>query len=32
MTTFGDEVDFKHFLPRLLELLARELQGLIHTH
>jgi hypothetical protein len=27
MTTFGDEVDFKHFLPRLLELLARELQG-----
>ncbi len=27
MTTFGDEADFKHFLPRLLELLARELQG-----
>ena len=25
MTTFGDAEDFKHFLPRLLELLAREL-------
>jgi hypothetical protein len=27
MTTFGDAADFKHFLPRLLELIARELQG-----
>ena len=25
MTTFGDAEDFKHFLPRLMELLAREL-------
>lgn len=25
MTTFGDAEDFKHFLPRLLELLAHEL-------
>jgi hypothetical protein len=27
MTTFGDAEDFKHFLPRLLELLARELEA-----
>jgi hypothetical protein len=27
MTTFGDADDFKHFLPRLLELLARELEA-----
>ncbi|HEV2235881.1 MAG TPA: hypothetical protein VGR57_04385 [Ktedonobacterales bacterium] len=27
MTTFGDEEDFKHFLPRLLELLAREVEA-----
>ncbi len=27
MTTFGDTEDFKHFLPRLLELLARELEA-----
>ena len=27
MTTFGDVADFKHFLPRLLELLARELRS-----
>jgi hypothetical protein len=27
MTTFGDAADFKHFLPRLLELIARELRG-----
>src|SRR5262249_48655731 len=26
MTTFGDVDDFKHFLPRLLELLAHELE------
>lgn len=24
MTTWGDEVDFKHFLPRLLELIAQD--------
>lgn len=24
MTTWGDEVDFKHFLPRLLELMAQD--------
>ncbi|ASN83193.1 hypothetical protein DFI_18510 (plasmid) [Deinococcus ficus] len=24
MTTWGDEVDFKHFLPRLLELIAHD--------
>jgi hypothetical protein len=27
MTTFGDVEDFKHFLPRLLELLAREVEA-----
>jgi hypothetical protein len=27
MTTFGDAEDFKHFLPRLLELLAREVEA-----
>lgn len=27
LTTFGDVDDFKHFLPRLLELLAREVEG-----
>jgi hypothetical protein len=27
MTTFGDAEDFKHFLPRLLELMAREVEA-----
>src|SRR5262249_30195026 len=27
MTTFGDAQDFKHFLPRLLELLAHEVEA-----
>jgi hypothetical protein len=31
MTTFGDEDDFKHFLPRLLELYVLDHRGAPHT-
>ena len=31
MTTWGDEVDFKHFLPRLLELIAHDELSLLET-
>ncbi|ULH18255.1 hypothetical protein MF271_22580 (plasmid) [Deinococcus sp. KNUC1210] len=30
MTTWGNEADFKHFLPRLLELLTQEAFGDVH--